>query len=311
MKRLNLNAYRFSIAWPRIFPEKSLSLNGKGLAFYDRLIDRLLELGIEPFPTLYHWDLPQYIQDRGGWASREACHYFADYAAAVYSHFQDRVEHWTTLNEPYISAFMGYLTGIHAPGIKSQEQALAAVHHLMLAHGLAGERLRAVNRGFPLKVGIALNLSPVCPLNSESQEAAEWYDTLHNQLFLDALFKGVYPDCGFGGLIQAEDMVCISSPLDFLGVNYYTRGVVEQDPAVPLLVVSLSPLTPIPIPICGSFIPRVSWRYWRGCRSIDLKRFWYWKMVPPCLRGLRMACASGIWRRIWTESCRQKGRVFQ
>ncbi|MCE5318573.1 MAG: beta-glucosidase [Parachlamydia sp.] len=261
MKSLNLNAYRFSIAWPRIFPDQTLHINEKGLQFYDRLIDGLLEAGIEPFPTLYHWDLPQYIQDRGGWASRDTCHLFADYAAAVFNRFQDRVTHWTTLNEPYVSAFMGYLTGGHAPGIQSPDQALAAVHHLLLAHGMALKRMR------DKKVGIALNLSPAYSYDASSQKAAGWYDMLHNQLFLDALFRKAYPEeflkaiaasptrKGFLDLIHPEDMACIGSPLDFLGINYYTRGIVQSDPERPLFACRVVPPEPNPCSDMWEFYP--------------------------------------------------------
>lgn len=238
MKQLRLNAYRFSIAWPRIFPESSSQINSKGMEFYDRLIDGLLEAGIEPFPTLYHWDLPQHIQDRGGWACRDTCGLFADYAEVVYGRFQDRVAHWTTLNEPYVSAFMGYLTGVHAPGMQSQGQALAAVHHLLLAHGMAAQRMRE------RKVGLALNLSPTYPSDPSSQQAADWYDLLHNQLFLDALFKKTYPDKFLKmvkDLIQPTDMACIGSPIHFLGINYYTRGIIQSDPAKPLFASRLIP----------------------------------------------------------------------
>lgn len=261
MKSLNLGAYRFSIAWPRIFPDQTLRINEKGLQFYDRLIDGLLEAGIEPFPTLYHWDLPQYIQDRGGWAVRDTCHLFADYAAAVFNRFQDRVTHWTTLNEPYVSAFMGYLTGGHAPGIQSPDQALGAVHHLLLAHGMAIERMR------DKKVGIALNLSPAYAYDQSSQKSADWYDMLHNQIFLDALFRQAYPETflnviaadpalkGFLDLIQPEDMACIGSPLDFLGINYYTRGIVQSDPERPLFASRLVPPEPNPYSDVWEFYP--------------------------------------------------------
>lgn len=252
MKKLNLNAYRFSIAWPRIFPDPSLNVNAKGLEFYDRLIDGLLEAGIEPFPTLYHWDLPQYIQDRGGWASRDTCRLFADYAETVFSRFQDRVTYWTTLNEPYISAFMGYLTGTHAPGIQSPEQALAAVHHLLLAHGMALKRMQG------RKIGIALNLSPAYPLDPSSQQAADWYDLLHNQLFLDALFKKAYPEAFLKmilDVIQPEDMACIGSPLDFLGINYYTRGIVKSDPLQPLFACRVLPSESNPYSDMWEFYP--------------------------------------------------------
>jgi beta-glucosidase len=249
IKSLNLNSYRFSIAWTRIFPDKTSSINLKGLDFYSELIDSLLSNGIEPFPTLYHWDLPQYIQDHGGWSSRVSSLLFADYASAVYNHLQDRVKYWTTLNEPYISAFIGYLKGIHAPGIKSPIQALSAAHHLLLAHGMAMEAMRSNNKGYPLEIGITLNLSPVYPANptdSASVEAAKWYDILHNQLFLNPLFNKEYPKEFLRYVktnpelnewmlkIMPGDMNVIGSSLDFLGINYYTRLVVENYPDEPI-----------------------------------------------------------------------------
>src|SRR5262249_18368222 len=155
-----------------------------------RLVDKLLAEGIEPFPTLYHWDLPQYLQDGGGWAVRDTSYRFVEYATAVFSHLQDRVRYWTTLNEPYIAAFMGYLKGTHAPGIQSVEKALAAVHHLLLAHGEAIVAMRTPHHKF----GIALNLSPASPGDAKSIEAADRYDMWHNRLFLDALFQKRYPE---------------------------------------------------------------------------------------------------------------------
>lgn len=241
MKDLNLNAYRFSISWPRIFPDSSLKLNQKGLDFYSRLIDALLEKGIEPFPTLYHWDLPQYLQDRGGWAVRETAERFLDYATAVYEDLSDRVTYWTTLNEPYISAIMGYLKGVHAPGHRSLDEALSAIHHLLLAHGMAVQRLRKAEHQW----GIALNLSPAFPDDPESKEslaAAERYDLVHNRLFLDALFKKAYPlpikAC------QPGDEEIIGAPLDFLGINYYTRTIVCPDPADPFFGSKVVPALP-------------------------------------------------------------------
>lgn len=247
MKSLHLNAYRFSIAWPRIFPKKGSGINLKGLAFYDRLIDALLENNIEPFPTLYHWDLPQYLQEEGGWANRQTTYHFADYAGQVYDKFKDRVTHWTTLNEPYVSAVMGYYTGAHAPGIKSLPQTLAAIHHLLLAHGLASRTMRNFNVK-KLKVGIALNLSPAIPLTREDHKAAVWYDLVHNRLFLDPLHQKGYPaefvekmkSTDFCKQILPGDLELIGQCLDFLGINYYTSGVVSKDDADPLFGCKLS-----------------------------------------------------------------------
>lgn len=263
MKALHLNAYRFSIAWPRIFPTKGGAPNKKGIAFYDRLIDALLENKIEPFPTLYHWDLPQYLQDEGGWANRETAYRFAEYAEYVFDAFKDRVTHWTTLNEPYVSAFMGYFHGVHAPGIKSAPQALAAVHHLLLAHGLASQKIRAKS-ATSHKVGIALNLSPALPLTPNDAAAAAWYDLLHNRLFLDPLFGKGYPkqfleevkEKSFLLKIFLGDLELIGIPPDFLGVNYYTRGVVSENAESPLFLCDLAPSVSNPYSDMWDFYPK-------------------------------------------------------
>ena len=153
MKELGVNAYRFSIAWPRAMAGK------QGLAFYEKLVDTLLEAGIEPFATLYHWDLPQSLQDKGGWASRATCDAFAEYAQQPTIFYGDRINYWMTLNEPYITSIFGHLTGVHAPGIKDLKTAMAAAHHQLLAHGYAVKAIRKPNN----KVGIALNLAPIIP----------------------------------------------------------------------------------------------------------------------------------------------------
>ena len=164
MRRLNLNAYRFSIAWPRVLPNGTGTVNQAGLDFYDRLVDALLAAGIQPFPTLYHWDLPQVLEDDGGWPVRATAEAFADYAEIVVGRLGDRVSDWMTLNEPFVSANHGYLTGEHAPGRRSLADGLAASHHLLVGHGLAMERIRAALAG--AKVGIVLNFTPVTPIGT-------------------------------------------------------------------------------------------------------------------------------------------------
>ncbi|WP_168200569.1 GH1 family beta-glucosidase [Allokutzneria sp. NRRL B-24872] len=232
MRRLGLPAYRFSIAWPRVQPTGSSTINRAGLAFYDRLVDALLEAGIQPLPTLYHWDLPQALQDNGGWTVRDTAARFADYAAVVHSHLGDRVTEWTTLNEPFCSAYLGYFSGVHAPGETDAAQALRALHHLLLGHGLATQAMRAqapANHKFSL----VLNFSPVRidhddPAHREAQRKA---DGLQNRIFLDPVVRGEYPadvlaDIAHVGaleaVVQKGDLEIISAPLDWLGVNYYS-----------------------------------------------------------------------------------------
>lgn len=220
MRDLGLRAYRFSVAWPRVFPEGRGTLNPKGLAFYERLVDALLEAGILPFVTLYHWDLPLALEGSGGWRVRDTAYAFAEYAGRVARALADRVPFFATLNEPWCSAFLGHWTGEHAPGIRSLEAALAAAHHLLLAHGLAVGALRAEGAK---QVGIVLNFTPVYG----EAEAVDRADRYHNRFFLDPLLGRGYPENPFlsGGVpLRPGDLEVIASPLDFLGVNYYTRA---------------------------------------------------------------------------------------
>ena len=222
MRWLGLQAYRFSVAWPRILPEGRGRLNPKGLAFYDRLVDALLEAGITPFVTLYHWDLPWALEERGGWRSRETAHAFAEYAAIVARALADRVPFFATLNEPWCSAFLGHWTGEHAPGERNLEAALKAAHHLLLGHGLAVEALRAHGAK---EVGLVLNFAPVY---GEDEEAVKRADAYHNRFFLDPVLGRGYPESPFVNPppmpIQEGDLEIIARPLDFLGVNYYSRA---------------------------------------------------------------------------------------
>ncbi len=234
MKEIGLRAYRFSVSWPRILPEGRGRLNPPGLAFYDRLVDGLLEAGIEPFATLYHWDLPQALQDRGGWPVRATVEAFGEYADRVSRPLGDRVRYWITLNEPFVSAFVGYLYGRHAPGHTDLDEALAAAHHLLLAHGRAVEAIRH-NRP-DAQVGIALNLSPYIPASrSAADRAAAWLgDGILNRWFLDPLAARGYPPDVVQhhgrpmDFVQAGDLEAIATPLDFIGVNYYSRQVVRN-----------------------------------------------------------------------------------
>jgi beta-glucosidase len=241
MADLGLGAYRFSVAWPRVQPDGRGPVNQEGLDFYRRLADSLLERGIQPWVTLYHWDLPQALQDRGGWADREVVGRFVEYAEVVYGALHDRVGSWTTLNEPWCSAFLGHASGTHAPGLKDPATAVRATHHLLLAHGQATRAMRAMAAG--PRLGINLNLDPVSPAGEAPADvdAARRIDGLYNRLFLDPLFRGRYPAdvledlAGLGGLdrVDAGELETIAVPVDLLGVNYYRRFTVAARPGRP------------------------------------------------------------------------------
>ncbi|WP_402466870.1 glycoside hydrolase family 1 protein [Isoptericola aurantiacus] len=238
MRELNLDAYRFSTSWARIMPD-GRTLNPAGLDFYSRLVDELLAADVLPWLTLYHWDLPQALEDRGGWPERDTAYRFADYATAVHDALGDRVKVWTTLNEPWCSAFLGYTSGAHAPGRKSPELGLAAAHHLMLGHGLAVEALR--ERDPEASLGLTLNFTvsdPVDPTNPADVDAARRDDGMFNRIFLDPILRGAYPqdildDVAHLGLtdhVRPGDLEIISTPIDVLGVNYYNGGAVAATP---------------------------------------------------------------------------------
>jgi beta-glucosidase len=238
LAEMGLNAYRFSIAWPRILPDGTGTPNPAGLAFYDRLVDTLLEHGITPVATLYHWDLPLALYEQGGWRSRATAFAFADYAEVMARRLGDRVRWWITQNEPWCSAYLGYVSGQHAPGIRQDPQAAVDVsHHLLLSHGLAVPRIRAAaaSAGSDLRVGIALNLFPIFAADArqETVRAVERAHAFHNRWFLDPLFRGDYPaelfaDLGAGAPpILPGDLDLIGTPIDFLGVNYYNRWIVR------------------------------------------------------------------------------------
>lgn len=238
MAELGLNGYRFSIAWPRILPEGTGTVNERGLDFYDRLVDTLLARGITPAVTLYHWDLPVTLHERGGWLNRDTASAFADYAEIVARRLGDRVDWWITHNEPWCAAFLGYGIGVHAPGMQDFSAACVAAHHLLLSHGLALPRLRAHVRP-TAQLGITLNLYPIYSGDDrpETREAVERADIFSNRWFLDPVFQGRYPDGLFALMgaaeppIQAGDLETIAAPIDFLGVNYYSRKVVRALPA--------------------------------------------------------------------------------
>ncbi len=235
LKKLGLKAYRFSVAWPRVLPNGRGEANQFGLDFYNKLVDRLLKLNIEPYVTLYHWDLPQKLQDTGGWVSRPVVDAFVEYADIVSRSLGDRVKNWITLNEPWVSAFVGYRDGRHAPSHTDMHEALAASHHLLLSHGLA---VPVIRRNCPnANVGITLNLTPQVPASPSvaDRNAANWVDGYINRFFLDPLVGRGYPqdmvnDYGDDmAFVQAADMEAISVPIDFLGINYYTRNIVRSE----------------------------------------------------------------------------------
>jgi beta-glucosidase len=229
MRELGLSAYRFSLSWPRIQPGGRGPGNERGLDFYRRLVDAVLEAGIEPYPTLFHWDLPQELQDAGGWPSRETAYRFEEYAGIVFDALGDRVGHWLTMNEPWCAAFLGYGMGRHAPGRHDAQEAVAAAHHLMLAHGLAVSRLRATRP--EAEITIVLNVEPHLPAADRPEDiaAARLADGMHNRLFLDPVLRGRYPEDILDhlaarvdlGYIQDGDLATISAPLDLLAVNFY------------------------------------------------------------------------------------------
>jgi beta-glucosidase len=237
IKELGLDAYRFSTAWTRFFPEGKGKPNAKGRDFYSRLIDELLENNISPWLCFYHWDLPQALQDKGGWANRDTAFYYTDYISYVADQLGDRVKHFILLNEPNVHAVLGSLLGIHAPGLRDFSTFTSTLHHLNLATGLGQKRLRSQHSQW--KLGTVLSLQPVHPNTDKDEdiEAKNLFDAVWNRSVLDPLFKGVYPELMQGMLediVQAGDLGQIHQPLDFLGVNFYQRIIVESDPKSPV-----------------------------------------------------------------------------
>ena len=240
MRRLGVEAYRFSIAWPRVIPAGRGAVNQAGLDFYDRLVDELLAAGIRPFTTLYHWDLPQVLQDQGGWPERSTAYALADFAAVVGQRLGDRVADWFTINEPLCSAWIGHLEGTMAPGKRDLALAVPAAHHLLLGHGLAAATLREVSAG-PVRVGAVVNLSPCEPATEDEADvaAARRADGHTNRWWLDPLHGRGYPAdmvelYGIEPPVHPGDLDLIAAPMDHLGLNYYFRQVVVDDPTGPL-----------------------------------------------------------------------------
>jgi beta-glucosidase len=234
---LGLNAYRFSIAWPRIFAAAGAAPTAQGLDFYERLVDGMLERGLQPWATLYHWDLPQWLQDAGGWNARGTVHAFLDLADAVTRRLGDRVKHWITHNEPWCTAIIGHHEGWHAPGIADFKVALQVAHHVLLSHGLAVPLIRA---NVPdAQVGMAVSLHPLRAASADPRDVAatERHDGLRYRWFLDPLYGRGYPAATLAQVgaaaptVLAGDMEAIAAPTDFLGVNYYFPETVADDPA--------------------------------------------------------------------------------
>ncbi|MGO8947984.1 MAG: GH1 family beta-glucosidase [Ktedonobacterales bacterium] len=235
MAELGIRSYRFSVAWPRVIPDGTGPTNPLGLSFYDRLVDALLEQNIEPTLTLYHWDLPLVLHDRGGWLSRNTALAFADYADVVSRRLGDRVKRWITINEPFCASYLGYGVGSHAPGLRDPQSAFIAAHHLLLGHGLAVARVRANVPG--AQAGISLDLSPIHAADERpaTLAAVEKQDRFKNRWFLDPIFRGAYPEALFAEQhvapppIQDGDMAIIATHNDFLGVNFYARELISGD----------------------------------------------------------------------------------
>jgi beta-glucosidase len=246
LRQLGVNAYRFSIAWPRVLPHGRGAVNARGLDFYDALVDALLDAGIQPLATLYHWDLPQRLQDEGGWGTRATARAFADYAGAVGMRLGDRVRRFATHNEPWCVAHLGHETGVHAPGLRDPALGLRAAHHVLLSHGWAWRALRGTAPAS--EVGIVLNLVPAYPASESAadRDAARAFDGFFNRWYLDPLLRGAYPEDAVrdrveqGHLpagttaatlpfLEPGDLAAIHAPLDFLGVNYYSRAVIRSD----------------------------------------------------------------------------------
>jgi beta-glucosidase len=240
MAELGLNAYRFSVAWSRVLPAGRGAVNGAGLDYYNRLVDALLNKGITPFITLFHWDMPQALYaERGGFAGRDTALDFADYVEVVVNSLGDRVKHWITLNEPWEHAMMGHFLGDHAPGVRNPWTYFRVAHHELLGHGLAVQRIRSLSPD--AQVGITLSQFPVYPRHDTDADraAAHFADLFVNRFYLDGVFRGAYPEqlwermWPFRPPVQPGDLKVISQPVDFLGVNYYSRLFAHRDRRLP------------------------------------------------------------------------------
>ncbi|MDF9393421.1 MULTISPECIES: GH1 family beta-glucosidase [Methylococcus] len=236
MKALGLSAYRFSIAWSRIFPEGKGRINRRGIAHYQALVETLLQHGIRPMATLYHWDLPAALEDLGGWANRDSAGWFADYAHTVIRSLGSEIDLWATLNEPWVVMDAGYVSGVHPPGHRSLKEAPWVTHNLLRAHALAVQAFRADGRG---EIGLVVNLEPKYALTDsrDDRAAAERAHAYMNRQYLDPVLRGAYPEelaeifASHWPCFESEDLRMIQEPIDYLGINYYTRAVVRHEPS--------------------------------------------------------------------------------
>ena len=281
IQQLNVGAYRFSFSWPRLFPSADGQVNLAGLDFYDRLIDGCLARNLRPFATLYHWDLPQYLYDNGGWASKDTAYAFADYAKLISDKFGDRLQTLTTFNEPWCSSILSYLFGVHAPGLKDLPKTLSVIHGQHVAHGLAVQAMRSSHADLPL--GIVLNAQAVYPVDAQSEDAAERHQQFHNGLFFEPLFHGEYPQQAVEALSPLmpknfmDDLPTIAQPLDFWGLNYYTPSwvtdaVASDEPYPATRVVDREQVTRTDI----------GWEVNADCLTDLLKRLYAEYSLPPC-----------------------------
>jgi beta-glucosidase len=229
------DAYRFSTSWARVMPD-GVTINPEGLDFYDKLVDGMIARGLTPYLTLYHWDLPSALADQGGWTNRATAERFADYAAAVMDRIGDRVARTATINEPWCVSWLSHFEGHHAPGLRDIRAAARSMHHIQLAHGLAMQKLRAAGHK---NLGIVLNFSEILPAQEGEDAAVDISDAISNRWFIESVTKGTYPQIVLDGLGQhmpqgwQDDMAVISAPIDWLGVNYYSRAIVSADPDAP------------------------------------------------------------------------------
>ena len=235
LRDAGMDAYRFSTSWARVMPD-GVKINPQGIDFYDRLVDGMLERGLKPFQTLYHWEMPSALADQGGWTNRDTCHRFADFAQVITEKLGNRIETIATINEPWCVAWLSHFWGHHAPGLRDIRATARAMHHILLAHGLATERLRGMGQQ---NLGIVLNFNHFAAASDAPLDlaAADTMDGIFNRWFIEGITKGTYPDAVLAGLGPhmptnwQDDMPTIGAPLDWLGVNYYTRGTVAHDPA--------------------------------------------------------------------------------
>lgn len=287
MARLGLGAYRFSLSWPRIVPAAG-TLNPAGLDFYDRLVDALAEHAITPWITLYHWDLPQWLEDRGGWAAREVVDHFGELTGVVQDRLGDRVRHWITLNEPWCTANLGYVGGSHAPGRQEPAAGVAATHHLLLAHGRAVAVLR---RDPGAVVGYTINTTvadPLDPTDPADVAAAARVDTLLNRVFLDPVLRGAYPEeaieafasAGCALPVRDGDLETIAAPIEFLGLNYYHGHAMSATPPPPGRVL---PHAAVTRPTANPYVGLGEAHAWsRGLPRTDMG----WEIQPEGLTRL-------------------------